>query len=93
MPALRSAIAASAATLPEAQAASCRVAGVPQSALETALPRGEGGRVLIVRGAHRGRSGSLLARGERGAAVQLGGDMEVVKVGLDDVAAYVGEDE
>jgi hypothetical protein len=49
--------------------------------------------VLIVRGAHRGRSGSLLARGERGAAVQLGGDMEVVKVGLDDVAAYVGEDE
>ena len=69
------------------------VTGVPQSALETALPRKTGGHVRVVRGPHRGRAGTLLAKGEAAVAVQLAGELEVVKLPLDAVVEGVGAED
>lgn len=68
------------------------LADVPQSALETALPKGEGGSVMVLAGEAAGRRGTLLRASTtaRAAAVQLAGDLAVVRVALDDVAQYVG---
>jgi G patch domain/KOW motif-containing protein len=60
--------------------------------LETVVPKAAGAVVMLVGGEHRGRRGRLLEMSSRKgvAAVQLTGDMEVVRVVLDDVAQYMG---
>ncbi len=68
-------------------------AQLPQSALETVVPKHEGAAVLIVGGPHRGARGRLLQvnTGAGAAAVQLSADFSVVRLLLDDVAGYAGE--
>jgi G patch domain/KOW motif-containing protein len=68
------------------------VQGVRESQLETLVPKGQGIRVLILAGEHRGQKARLLQRNADtgAAAVQLVADFSVVKLSLDDVAEYVG---
>lgn len=65
---------------------------LPQSALETVVPKTEGATVLIVRGPFRLRKARLLrAHAADGvAAVQLLSDYSVQRMMLDDVAEFVG---
>lgn len=65
--------------------------GVTQSQLDTALPK-KGGPVVIVRGSLQGMKGILLNRSASRdeAIVQLDSDMRIERMGLDDVAEYVG---
>ncbi len=65
---------------------------LPQSALETVLPRDEGAAIMVVSGKLRGSKGRLLKRhaAEGVAAVQLALDFSVHRLMLDDVAAYMG---
>jgi G patch domain/KOW motif-containing protein len=70
------------------------VAQLRERDLETVVPREPGAPVQVVAGPLRGRRGRLLqaARGGGGgaAAVQLTGDMAIVRLALDDVAEYTG---
>lgn len=63
-----------------------------QSQLETVVPGTEGTPVLVLRGRHLRRRGRLLQRNTRTglAAVQLGGDPDIHKFDLDDIAEFVG---
>ncbi|KAL4855957.1 hypothetical protein ACK3TF_003714 [Chlorella vulgaris] len=63
-----------------------------QRQLETVVPAAEGTPVMVLAGPLRGKQGKLLQRNtESGlAAVQLGSDFSVHKVGLDDVSEYTG---
>lgn len=65
---------------------------VPQSCLETVIPKKSGGSVLVVAGEFRGQQGKLLEkRSDKGAAaIQLAEDMSVVRLHLDDIAEYIG---
>jgi G patch domain/KOW motif-containing protein len=62
---------------------------VPQSVLETALPR-VGGRAFVVRGRNRGAEGEVLQRdGQRELLVlRSDSDGRAVEVRFDDVAEY-----
>jgi G patch domain/KOW motif-containing protein len=73
------------------------VVQLPEQQLETVVPKQPGAPIQVVAGEWRGRRGRLLqaARGGGGggggaAAVQLAGDMAVVRLALDDVAEYTG---
>jgi G patch domain/KOW motif-containing protein len=65
---------------------------LPQSSLETVVPKEAGAALLIVAGQHRGQRAKLLQCNvsSGAAAVQLAGDLSVQRVLLDDVAAFVG---
>ncbi len=56
------------------------------------VPKEPGATVLVVAGRHKGRRGRLLqvSLSSGAAALQLAGDMEVVRLLLDDVAQYLG---
>ena len=64
---------------------------VPQRSLETALPK-RGGRVIVVKGEHRGEVAQLIERhsdsGE--ATVQLSDDLSMRTLMMDEVAEYRG---
>ncbi|GIL90363.1 hypothetical protein Vretimale_18227 [Volvox reticuliferus] len=66
---------------------------LPESSLETVVPRHEGAAVLVVAGPHRGARGRLLqaSTATGAAAVQLAADFSIVRLMLDDVAGFVGE--
>jgi len=66
---------------------------VAASELETALPKRDG-RVAVLRGTHRGERGKLLERNSQReeAVVQLAQTFEIVRLPLDDVAEFVGEE-
>ena len=65
--------------------------GLTHAHVETALPK-RGGVVLILTGEHRMRRGTLLERRSETAraVVQLGGDLELVECGFEEVAEWVG---
>ena len=65
--------------------------GLTHAHVETALPK-RGGVVMVLAGPHRLRRGTLLERrsDEARAVVQLGGDLQVVECGFEDVAEWVG---
>ncbi|KAI8469970.1 MAG: DExH-box splicing factor binding site-domain-containing protein [Monoraphidium minutum] len=69
-----------------------QVVQLPEGRLETVVPKEPGRPVQVVAGPWRGRRGRLLQASATGgaAAVQLAGDMAVVRVALDDVAEYTG---
>lgn len=66
---------------------------LPESSLETVVPKHEGAAVLVVGGPHRGARGRLLQcnTAAGAAAVQLAADFSIQRLLLDHVAAYVGE--
>lgn len=66
---------------------------MPESSLETVVPKHEGAAVLVVGGPHRGARGRLLQcnTAAGAAAVQLAADFSIQRLLLDQVAAYVGE--
>lgn len=68
------------------------VVTVHQDQLETVVPKEPGAAVMVVAGEHKGRKGRLLraSTSNGAAALQLLGDMEVVRVLLDDVAQFMG---
>lgn len=68
---------------------------VSQKCLETVIPKKAGGGVLIVAGKYRGQLGKLLEkRSDKGvAAVQISEDLSIVRLHLDDLAEFVGNDE
>jgi G patch domain/KOW motif-containing protein len=68
------------------------VVTVHQDQLETVVPKEPGAAVMVVAGEHKGRKGRLLraSTSSGAAALQLLGDMEVVRVLLDDVAQFMG---
>jgi len=73
-----------------AEGAAVLLTGVPQAVLETALPK-VGGRVLVVRGPHKGGAGELLQRDARSqvGAVRLDDDEERVRsIAFDDLAEF-----
>ena len=59
--------------------------------VESALPK-RGGLVLLLRGPHKLRRGTLLERRAdvARATVQLSGDLQVVTCGFDDLAEWAG---
>lgn len=59
--------------------------------LETVLPK-PGGRILVLRGKHRGERGKLLEKNNREgwAQIQLQESFKIVTKNMDDVAEYVG---
>lgn len=65
---------------------------VHQDQLETVVPKEPGAGVMVVAGEHRGRRGRLLQanKSSGAAALQLLGDMQVVRLMLDDVAQFMG---
>jgi hypothetical protein len=69
-----------------------QVVQLPEAQLETVVPKEAGKPVQVVAGQWRGRRGRLLqaSRSGGGAAVQLVGDMAIVRLALDDVAEYMG---
>ncbi len=69
----------------------CVLQGVRESQVQTALPRGEGGRVVVVRGARKGHVGRLMQRDKAAstALIKLDEELEFVSVDLDDIAEYV----
>ncbi|KAF8069698.1 gpkow [Scenedesmus sp. PABB004] len=69
-----------------------QVVSAHQDQLETVVPKEAGAAVMLVGGEHRGRKGRLLQVSISGgaAAVQLTGDMAVVRLLLDELAAYTG---
>lgn len=68
------------------------VVSVHQDQLETVVPKEPGAAVMVLAGKHKGRKGRLLQASVSGgaAALQLLGDMEVVRLSLDDVAQFMG---
>ena len=70
------------------------VVQLPEDRLETVVPKAPGAAVQVVAGQWRGRKGRLLRASVSGgaAAVQLAGDLEVVRLRLDDVAEFTGGD-
>jgi len=68
------------------------VVTVHQDQLETVVPKEPGAAVMVVSGEHRGRKGRLLqaSTSSGAAALQLLGDMQVVRLLLDDVAQFMG---
>lgn len=66
---------------------------VPQSALETVVPKQERCRLLILAGPLRGQRARLLSRNADAAAVavQLTADFSVHKLSFDDVSEYAGD--
>ena len=68
------------------------VQGVSEGQLETLVPKGEGTRVMVLRGSLKWQKGKLLQRNaDTGiAAVQLTADFSIVKLPLDDISEYVG---
>ncbi|KAG2428963.1 hypothetical protein HXX76_011207 [Chlamydomonas incerta] len=66
---------------------------LPQSSLETVVPKHDGAPVMVVGGPHRGQRGRLLQVNVNAgaAAVQLSADFSIVRLLLDDVAGYAGE--
>jgi G patch domain/KOW motif-containing protein len=68
------------------------VVTVHQDQLETVVPKEPGAGVMVVAGEHRGRRGRLLQanKSSGAAALQLLGDMQVVRLMLDDVAQFMG---
>jgi G patch domain/KOW motif-containing protein len=68
------------------------VVQLPEALLETVVPKEPGRPVQVVAGHWRGRRGRLLQASAAGgaAAVQLVGDMAIVRLQLDDVAEYTG---
>lgn len=74
-----------------------QVVTVHQDQLETVVPKEPGAAVMVVQGQHKGCKGRLLqvSLSSGAAALQLVGDMEVVRLLLDDVAQFMGhlEDE
>ncbi|KAF6253119.1 DExH-box splicing factor binding site-domain-containing protein [Scenedesmus sp. NREL 46B-D3] len=69
-----------------------QVISAHQEQLETVVPKDVGAAVMVVAGQHRGRRGRLLqvSLGSGAAALQLVGDMSVVRLVLDDVAQFMG---
>jgi G patch domain/KOW motif-containing protein len=63
-----------------------------QDQLETVVPQEVGAAVMVVQGRHKGRKGRLLqvSLSSGAAALQLVGDLEVVRLLLDDVAQFMG---
>lgn len=63
-----------------------------QDQLETVVPKEAGAAVMVVQGKHKGRKGRLLqvSLSSGAAALQLVGDMAVVRLLLDDVAQFMG---
>lgn len=70
-----------------------QVVSVHQEQLETVVPKDAGAAVMVVAGQHKGRKGRLLqvSVSSGAAALQLVGDMEVVRLQLDDVAQFMGQ--
>jgi G patch domain/KOW motif-containing protein len=68
------------------------VVTVHQESLETVVPKEAGGPVMVLAGEHKGRKGRLLQASISGgaAAAQLLGDMQVVRLSLDDLAQFMG---
>jgi hypothetical protein len=68
------------------------VVTVHQDQLETVVPKDPGAAVMVVSGEHKGRKGRLLqaSTSSGAAALQLLGDMQVVRLLLDDVAQFLG---
>ncbi|KAK9845269.1 hypothetical protein WJX81_001675 [Elliptochloris bilobata] len=69
------------------------VADVHEDQVETVVPRELGARVLVVAGPHRGQRAWLLSRsGAAGvAAVQLAAELDVMRLGFDQISHFVGE--
>jgi G patch domain/KOW motif-containing protein len=65
---------------------------VHQDQLETVVPKGAGAAVMVLAGEHKGRKGRLLQASVSGgaAALQLLGDMQLVRCTLDDCAQFMG---
>lgn len=70
-----------------------QVLAAHQEQLETVVPKEAGAAVMVVAGQHKGRRGRLLqvSLASGAAALQLVGDMEVVRLQLDDVAQFMGQ--
>ena len=66
--------------------------GVPQRALETALPK-RGGRVAVLLGPKKGQRGTMLDKKGEAASVQLAEDFTVHNFRLDSIAEYVGDED
>lgn len=68
------------------------VEGLREASLETVVPRGDGGRVMVVLGKHAGRVGRILEREpERGRAlVQLGREPQVLPLPYDSICHFLG---
>jgi G patch domain and KOW motifs-containing protein len=67
---------------------------VPNSKVETIIPKNDDSVVMIVRGSSRGQLGEILSRDKRSsrATVQVLPDkMEVLKLDYDDICEYVGD--
>lgn len=64
-----------------------------QDQVETVVPREAGARVLVVAGRHRGQRARLLSRsGAAGVvAVQLAAELDVARLGFDEICLFVGE--
>jgi G patch domain/KOW motif-containing protein len=69
-----------------------QVVNVHQDQLETVVPKEAGAAVMVVAGQHKGSKGRLLqvSLSSSAAALQLVGDMSVVRLLLDDVAQFMG---
>ncbi len=66
------------------------VEGVTESQVQTALPKSEGGRILVVRGKKKGSVGKLMSRDKQAgrATVRFDEELDYVSVDLDDIAEY-----
>ncbi|NXA66747.1 GPKOW protein, partial [Mohoua ochrocephala] len=68
------------------------VEGLREASLETVVPRGHSGRVMVVLGEHAGKVGRILEREpERGRAlVQLGREPQVLPLPYDSICHFLG---
>jgi ribosomal protein L24 len=66
--------------------------GLAERQLESVLPAAGAGRVMLLRGEHKGEVGKLLQKqaDKQKAVVQLDEDLNLVTVDYDDIAEYVG---
>jgi ribosomal protein S4E len=67
---------------------------VPNSGVETLIPKSDDSVVMIVRGSNRGQIGEILSRDKRSgrATVQILPDKEdILKLDYDDICEYAGD--
>jgi ribosomal protein S4E len=66
------------------------VQGILDTQLETVVSKKAGSPVVVLRGAHTGRTGRLLEKRRDGALLELTESRDVAEVSLDDVADFEG---
>ncbi|KAI6238333.1 G-patch domain-containing protein [Aphelenchoides fujianensis] len=69
-----------------------RIHTLKQKHLETVIPKGRGGQVMIVAGKHRGQVGQVVERDDRRyqVDVRMLGRRDVIKADFDDVCEFCG---